>query len=81
MFVEQACNMYSLTIVPLYDTLGPEACVYIINQGKFCLFNLITSHVHPIVNLNELSTCIFSMHVFLQLCTFNSIISSNHGLT
>jgi len=32
--VEQACNMYSLTIVPLYDTLGPEACVYIINQAQ-----------------------------------------------
>lgn len=32
--VEQACNMYSLAIVPLYDTLGPEACVYIINQAQ-----------------------------------------------
>ena len=32
--VEQACNLYSLSIIPLYDTLGPEACVYIINQGK-----------------------------------------------
>lgn len=32
--VEQACNMYSMTIVPLYDTLGPESCVYIINQAK-----------------------------------------------
>ncbi|KAK6170877.1 hypothetical protein SNE40_019167 [Patella caerulea] len=28
---EQACNMYSMVIVPLYDTLGPDACKYIIN--------------------------------------------------
>ncbi|XP_074608164.1 long-chain-fatty-acid--CoA ligase 1-like [Acropora palmata] len=32
--VEQACNLYSLSIVPLYDTLGPDACVYIINQAR-----------------------------------------------
>lgn len=32
--VEQACNLYSLSIIPLYDTLGPEACVYIINQAQ-----------------------------------------------
>ncbi|ESO84094.1 hypothetical protein LOTGIDRAFT_211037 [Lottia gigantea] len=28
---EQACNMYSMVIVALYDTLGPDACKYIIN--------------------------------------------------
>ncbi|XP_055344354.1 long-chain-fatty-acid--CoA ligase 5-like [Paramacrobiotus metropolitanus] len=28
---EQAVNMYSMVIVPLYDTLGVEACNYIIN--------------------------------------------------
>ena len=32
--VEQACYMYSMAIVPLYDTLGVEACNFIINQGK-----------------------------------------------
>lgn len=30
---EQACYVYSNVIVPLYDTLGPDACSYIINQG------------------------------------------------
>ncbi|XP_077998937.1 long-chain-fatty-acid--CoA ligase 1-like [Glandiceps talaboti] len=29
---EQACNMYSMIVVPLYDTLGPDACTHIINQ-------------------------------------------------
>lgn len=32
--VEQACNLYSLSIIPLYDTLGAEACIYIINQAQ-----------------------------------------------
>ena len=64
--------MYSLTIVPLYDTLGPEACVYIINQGKFCLLNINTSHVH-ILNLNEyLLTCIYT-------CQLSRIMRESHA--
>lgn len=31
---EYACYTYSMVIVPLYDTLGPEACAYIINQAE-----------------------------------------------
>lgn len=31
---EQGCNCFSLVIVPLYDTLGPEACTFIINQAR-----------------------------------------------
>ena len=34
---EQAMFCYSMVIVPLYDTLGPEACKYIINQGNLQL--------------------------------------------
>ncbi|XP_077999355.1 long-chain-fatty-acid--CoA ligase 5-like isoform X2 [Glandiceps talaboti] len=30
---EQACNMYSMVVIPLYDTLGPDACSYIMNQA------------------------------------------------
>ena len=30
---EQALYSFSMVVVPLYDTLGPEACKYIINQG------------------------------------------------
>ncbi|KAK3090796.1 hypothetical protein FSP39_014728 [Pinctada imbricata] len=32
--VEQACYMYSMALVPLYDTLGAEACTFIINQAE-----------------------------------------------
>lgn len=30
---EQAAYCFSMVIVPLYDTLGPESCSFIINQG------------------------------------------------
>lgn len=29
---EQGCYTFSMVLVPLYDTLGEEACTYIINQ-------------------------------------------------
>ncbi|XP_048758010.2 long-chain-fatty-acid--CoA ligase 1-like isoform X2 [Ostrea edulis] len=33
-FTEQACSMFSMVSVPLYDSLGPDACKYIIKQGE-----------------------------------------------
>ena len=38
MVTEMACYTYSMVIVPLYDTLGPDACSYIINQGKYLTY-------------------------------------------
>lgn len=32
--IEQACYMYSMVLVPLYDTLGQEACTFIVNQAE-----------------------------------------------
>ncbi|XP_054266091.1 long-chain-fatty-acid--CoA ligase 1 isoform X2 [Macrosteles quadrilineatus] len=32
--VEQGAYCYSMVIVPLYDTLGPDACAFIINQAE-----------------------------------------------
>ncbi|KAK3598870.1 hypothetical protein CHS0354_008618 [Potamilus streckersoni] len=34
---EQACSMFSMVTVALYDTLGPDACSYIINQTEMQL--------------------------------------------
>nr|XP_029731299.1 long-chain-fatty-acid--CoA ligase 1-like isoform X1 [Aedes albopictus]XP_029731300.1 long-chain-fatty-acid--CoA ligase 1-like isoform X1 [Aedes albopictus] len=31
---EQGCYCYSLVVVPLYDTLGPDACAFIIDQTE-----------------------------------------------
>ena len=39
--------MYSMIIVPLYDTLGVEACNLIINQGK-SLRAVIHPHPAPL---------------------------------
>lgn len=32
--VEQGAYCYSMVIVPLYDTLGPDACAYIVQQAE-----------------------------------------------
>jgi len=40
---EQAAYHYSMVIVPLYDTLGPDACSYIINQAEIQLVVVDTS--------------------------------------
>ncbi|MEQ2178278.1 hypothetical protein GOODEAATRI_012392 [Goodea atripinnis] len=39
---ELACYTYSMVAVPLYDTLGPEALVFIINQGNWS-FTLLSN--------------------------------------
>lgn len=36
---ELACYTYSMVAVPLYDTLGPEALVFIIDRGNWSFFN------------------------------------------
>ena len=34
-FTEQACSMFSMVTIALYDTLGPDTCAYIINQSEY----------------------------------------------
>lgn len=34
---EQGCYSFSLVVVPLYDTLGPEACAFIMRQTEMSL--------------------------------------------
>lgn len=34
MLAAQGCWMHSMCVVPLYDTLGPDACTFIINQTE-----------------------------------------------
>lgn len=35
---EQGAYCYSMVVVPLYDTLGANACAFIINQSKYIMF-------------------------------------------
>lgn len=41
---EQAAYCFSMVIVPLYDTLGPEACSFIITQGMFIIIVLMKKY-------------------------------------
>lgn len=34
---EQGCYCYSLVVVPLYDTLGPDACAFIMRQTEMAM--------------------------------------------
>lgn len=34
---EQGCYSFSLVVVPLYDTLGPDACAFIIRQTEMSI--------------------------------------------
>lgn len=38
---EQAAYCYSMVIVPLYDTLGANACAFIVNQSKYFFVLLV----------------------------------------
>lgn len=46
---ELACYTYSMVVVPLYDTLGAEAIVFIINQG-ICSSQSTGVHLGPVVS-------------------------------
>lgn len=41
---EYACYNHSIVVVPLYDTLGPNACRYIINQGDYIFLHILHFH-------------------------------------
>ena len=46
--------MFSLTIVPLYDTLGLDSCVFIINQGKKLIY------YHKLIVYNSVNDTYFN---------------------
>jgi len=60
---EEACSMYSMAVVPLYDTLGTEACEYIINQTEMKLVICDTGPkafmlVQAALNMTSLTTLV-----------------------
>eukprot|EP01129_Flabellula_baltica_P009117 TRINITY_DN366_c0_g1_i1.p1 TRINITY_DN366_c0_g1~~TRINITY_DN366_c0_g1_i1.p1 ORF type:complete len:645 (+),score=165.86 TRINITY_DN366_c0_g1_i1:1383-3317(+) len=48
---EWACNSHSLALVPLYDTLGPDACTFIITQAE--ITTCVCSADHTLALLQE----------------------------
>lgn len=59
---EQAVYCYSMVLVPLYDTLGPDACAFIIKQGK-CFVKRSSSFLCDFYIISSLGlTILFPMH-------------------
>lgn len=50
---EQAAYSYSMVLVSLNDTLGPDACSFIINQGKIFKYQIILTLTLKICARNE----------------------------
>lgn len=51
---EQAAYCYSMVIVPLYDTLGANACAFIVNQSTYASYIHVTYLILEILNSNHL---------------------------
>lgn len=49
--VEQAANATNICLVPLYDTLGPDACKFIINQVELSLIACSKDKTKQLLNL------------------------------
>ena len=66
---EQACNMFSMVTVPLYDTLGTDACSYIINQSTFeCCILFINVDEKVVLHTFVAPVTFLSRYLF---CKFN----------
>jgi len=53
MIMEIGAMMHGLTLVPLYDTLGPESIEYVLNQTKASTLSLVAKHLDKILKLKE----------------------------
>ena len=51
--VDTACAYYGLTVVPIYDTLGEEATVFIFNQTKMRVVCTSAKHLEKLIKLNN----------------------------
>lgn len=65
---EQAAYCFSMVIVPLYDTLGPEACSFIITQGMFIVIVLMKNII--IMRLS-LIIILYIKNIFKPIYTTN----------
>jgi len=51
MLTNHASDIHSLTLVPLYDTLGPEAVQFIVNQAELKVVVCSGDKVKPVRSL------------------------------
>lgn len=62
---EQAAYCYSMVIVPLYDTLGANACAFIVNQSEFKSRSTSTCTKSNIFNITWLDLSCVQFHLIL----------------
>ncbi|XP_060823627.1 long-chain-fatty-acid--CoA ligase 1 isoform X1 [Bombus pascuorum] len=76
---EQACYTYSLAVVPLYDTLGPDACAFIINQAEI---NLVVCENDSKCNLllDKAPRCLRKMVVIKETRQATNQRAKNRGV-
>ncbi|KAH0476262.1 MAG: uncharacterized protein KVP18_004485 [Porospora cf. gigantea A] len=55
--VEQMCSKYGATLVPLYDTLGREATVFIIDQAQVDTLVVSSAYMRSAVEFTSASQC------------------------
>lgn len=53
LITEQICNAYALTIVPLYETLGNDSVMHIINETKFKILVIETKCAEKLLKTLE----------------------------
>ena len=63
--------MFSMVSVPLYDTLGPDACKFIINQSKLiksqggvCHIKFLIDHEKLLINMAATHDRLISKKIF-----------------
>ena len=78
--VEQACNARGFVTVPLYDTLGPDASQYIINETQlsiiFCSKSRLEQAVDISVNNNKDNNDAACVTYIIQLENATPLVSA-----
>ena len=75
--VEQSCNSFSRVLVPLYDTLGPEAVSYIVNQGEPPMH--AGTHTHTHTALIILKVVVITKHTkTVCVCVSHQLLPTPH---
>lgn len=77
---EQGCYNYSLVLVPLYDTLGPDACAFIINQTE-CSIVVVEDDKKVNLLLDKAPRNLKKLIVIKQLRPATVMRAKNLGIT
>ncbi|QHO24303.1 Long chain acyl-CoA synthetase [Arachis hypogaea] len=76
----QACNSHSVTYVPLYDTLGPNAVEFIINHAQVSIAFVQENNIPSILScLGQCSSNLITIVSFGNVSTVQKKEAEEHG--